>query len=283
MGSFAVSGVASGMGKAAAHRLRQAGHDVIGIDLRDADVVADLSAAAGRSEAVARVVERSGGRLDGAVLAAGVGPLPGSAAAIVQVNFLGVTELLSGLRPALAAAGNAKAVAFCSHAASVTPAIPAALVRALLSGRIERVPDLLAPFGDYAPSFAYGGAKLALARWLRKTAVSTDWAGAGIRLNAIAPGPVRTPMLDALLGGETARDLLNLPVPIGGYGEPAQIAEWVALMLSPAADFMCGSVVYVDGGTDAYFRGGDWPASTPPSGLAGWLARQQAWLESGRD
>jgi NAD(P)-dependent dehydrogenase (short-subunit alcohol dehydrogenase family) len=280
MGTYAVSGAASGMGRACAERLRRDGHEVIGIDLRDVAVIADLSAPGGRAAAIAGVLELCAGRLDGAVMAAGVGPEPGREAVLAQVNFLGVTELLVGLRPALAAAGTAKVVAFCSNAATITPAIPPAVVRAFLGGRVEQVPELLAPFGIYAPSMAYGGAKLALARWLRRAAVSKDWAGAGIRLNAIAPGPIRTPLLDAQLSGALAQSVLDLPVPIGGYGEAGQIAEWVALMLSPAADFMCGAIVFVDGGTDAYFRGSDWPATTPPSGLARWFARQQAWLES---
>ena len=49
---------------------------------------------------------------------------------------------------------------------------------------------------------------------------------------------------------------------LGPY-DPGLIADWAAFMLSPAADFLCGSVVYVDGGTDAYFRSDSWPASSP--------------------
>ncbi|WP_408898919.1 hypothetical protein ACJ5H2_07355 [Nocardioides sp. R1-1] len=76
MSTYAVTGSASGMGAAVAARLRADGHTVIGVDLREADVVADLSTAGGRRAAAAAVLDLSGGRLDGAVLAAGLGPAP---------------------------------------------------------------------------------------------------------------------------------------------------------------------------------------------------------------
>ncbi|OOK71116.1 3-alpha-hydroxysteroid dehydrogenase [Mycobacterium kansasii] len=77
MGTYAITGAASGMGRAAAVRLRDHGHTVIGVDLKDADVVADLSTPQGRAQAADGVVAASGGRLDGAVLAAGLGQARG--------------------------------------------------------------------------------------------------------------------------------------------------------------------------------------------------------------
>ena len=96
MGTYAVTGSASGMGRQASEKLRAAGHTVIGVDLRDAEVLADLSTAQGRRAAADEVLTATGGRLDGAVLAAGVGPLPGkdTARLILQVNFFGVVDLL---------------------------------------------------------------------------------------------------------------------------------------------------------------------------------------------
>jgi len=74
------------------------------------------------------------GRLDGAVLAAGLGPTPGAASVplILKVNFLGVVELAEAWRPALAAAGNAKIVVVYSNSATTMPAVPKRAVRALL-------------------------------------------------------------------------------------------------------------------------------------------------------
>lgn len=82
-----------------------------------------------------------------------------------------------------------------------------------------------------------------------------DWGGAGIRLNAIAPGAVMTPLLAEQLDDPTeAKAIAAFPVPIGGYGDPGQLADWMLFMLSDAANFLCGSVIFVDGGSDAYFR-----------------------------
>jgi hypothetical protein len=53
------------------------------------------------------------------------------------------------------------------------------------------------------------------------------------------------------------------PVPVGGFGGAGQLADWVLFMLSDSADFLCRNVVFVDGGSDAYFRADDWPRSIP--------------------
>ncbi len=68
------------MGAAVAESLRAEGHTVIGVDLRDADVVADLSTAHGRQKAAEEVLAKAEGTLDGAVLAAGMGPTKGARA-----------------------------------------------------------------------------------------------------------------------------------------------------------------------------------------------------------
>jgi hypothetical protein len=62
-------------------------------------------------------------------------------------------------------------------------------------------------------------------------------------------------------------------VPIGGFGDAGKLADWVVFMLSDAADFLCGSVVFVDGGSDAYFRSDDWPGSVPARRLVPYLRR----------
>ncbi|KLL95454.1 NAD-dependent epimerase, partial [Rhodococcus sp. IITR03] len=73
VGVYVVTGSASGMGRAVAEQLRAAGHTVIGVDIGEAEVVADLSTPQGRKGAVEKVLEAAEGRLDGAVLAAGLG------------------------------------------------------------------------------------------------------------------------------------------------------------------------------------------------------------------
>ena len=136
-GTYAVTGSASGMGASVAAALRADGHTVIGVDQRDADVVADLSTPDGRRRAADEVLARSGGQVDGAVLAAGMGPAAGRERMIVEVNVFGVTELLTAWRPALAASEKAKVVVFGSNSTTVTPLVPKSAIRRLLAGDPE--------------------------------------------------------------------------------------------------------------------------------------------------
>ncbi|MGV0635492.1 SDR family oxidoreductase [Mycolicibacillus trivialis] len=276
MGVYAVTGAASGMGRQAADKLRAAGHTVIGVDLRDAEVVADLSTPAGRADGAAAVLAAAGGRLDGAVLAAGLGPTPGRdrARMIFAVNHFGVVELLEAWRAAFAAAGSAKVVVIGSNSATVTPAVPRLAVRALLAGNARRAERLVGLFGPGGPSLAYAASKTAVAHWVRRHAVTPQWAGAGIRLNVLAPGAIMTPLLEKQLSTpREAKAIKSFPVPVGHFGDAGQLADWMMFMLSDAAEFLCGSVVFVDGGSDAYFRADDWPRSVPVRRLGGYLKR----------
>jgi NAD(P)-dependent dehydrogenase (short-subunit alcohol dehydrogenase family) len=276
MGTYAVTGSASGMGAATAALLRDDGHTVIGVDVRDADVIADLSSAGGRDGAARRVLDAAGGRLDGAVLAAGLGPSGGAERlrAIAEVNYLGVVRLLEQWRPALAAAAGAKVVVFGSNSTTTTPVVPKRTVRALLAGDVERAVRSTRCLGPARPVAVYAASKTAVSRWLRRTAVLPDWAGAGIRLNALAPGAVRTPLLEEQLADRRqAKAVQRFPVPAGGFGDPQHLARWARFMVSDAADPLCGSIVVVDGGTDAYFRADDWPRPVPLRGLPRYLRR----------
>lgn len=278
MGTYAVTGSASGMGGAAAEKLRAAGHTVIGVDLADAEVAADLATFAGRRVAAEQVLEAAGGCLDGAVLAAGVGPTPGRERMIAQVNYLGVVELLREWRPALAAAGNAKVVVFSSNSTTTTPLVPRRTVRALLSGGPDKAARSVWLFGKIAAPMIYAGSKIALSHWVRRTAVLPEWAGAGIRINALAPGAILTPLLERQLASPSeAKAVTSFPVPAGGYGDLSQLADWVVFMLSGSADFLVGSVVFVDGGSDAYFRPDAWPRPVPLRGLVRYLRRMRSF------
>ena len=262
MGTYAISGSASGMGAATRRRLEAAGHRVIGIDLRDAEVIADLGTAQGRAGAVAAVVDAAGGVLDGAVSAAGLGP-PVVGELIARVNYFGSQALLDGLRPALAASGGAQVVQFGSNSATTTPNLPDDLVAALLEGREDGAVAIVAAADPvFAPAIAYGAAKLAITRWCRRAAVTPEWVGQGIRLNVIAPGPVDTPLLRAGQADEVYGPLMEaFPVPVTGTPDANTLAEWVDFLLSAPARFACGSVIYVDGGTDALLRSDDWPST----------------------
>lgn len=276
MGTYAVTGAASGMGAAVAGRLRAAGHRVIGIDLRDADVVADLSTPGGRTDAAQELLAAAEGRLDGAVLAAGLGPSSGAdrPRLIAEVNYLGVVRLLERWRPALANAGRAKVVVFSSNSTTTTPVVPDRTVRALMNGDVGKALRTVRLFGPARPAIMYAASKIAVSRWVRRHAVQAEWAGSGIRLNALAPGAVLTPLLEEQLASRRqGRAVRRFPIPVGGFGDPDHLAAWAQFMLSDAADFLCGSLIFVDGGTDALFRPDDWPRPVPAGRLIPYLRR----------
>jgi len=276
VGTYVVTGSASGMGYQAAHKLRASDHTVIGVDLRDAEVVADLSSVEGRRMAASAVLVAAQGRLDGSVLAAGVGPTPGadSPRRIFEVNFFGVVDLLMAWRPALAAASHAKVVVVSSNSTTTVPMVPRRAVRAMLAGDIARALRAVRAFRGAAPAMAYAASKIAVSRWVRRHAVTPEWAGNGIRLNALAPGAILTPLLEEQLAtSRQAKAVRGFPVPIGGFGDPGQLAEWIVFMLTDAADFLCGSVVFVDGGSDAYFRSDHWPSPLSAAGAPRYLWR----------
>ena len=116
MGTICITGSASGMGAATTARLRDKGHTVIGVDVRDADIVADLGTPEGRAAAIAGVGDACGGTLDGFAPFAGMGGLPDRAGSLVaSVNYFGTSVLLEGLRPLLAAGTDPSVVVISSN------------------------------------------------------------------------------------------------------------------------------------------------------------------------
>lgn len=263
MGTFAVTGSASGIGAATAERLRRDGHDVVGVDRpgTGADVEADLAGPAGRAAAVEAIAERCGGVLDGAVPCAGLGPVPSRPGSdIVSVNYFGTVEVLGGLRPLLAGAPEAAVVAVSSNSTTTAPGVPDELVRLCLDGDEPGARACADALG--AMQGVYPASKLALARWVRRNAVTEPWTGAGIRLNAVAPGMVQTAMIDEGRADPTVGPLLDLfPIPLGRPGRAEELAALIAFLLGPDAGYLVGSIVFADGGTDALLRTDDWPAA----------------------
>jgi 3alpha(or 20beta)-hydroxysteroid dehydrogenase len=107
----------------------------------------------------------------------------------------------------------------------------AAIVNTCSTGAIR-------PFPNHA---AYGSSKWAL-RGLTQAAAA-ELAPSGIRVNAVFPGPIATPMLDAATQARLAQN-----APFGRIGEPREVADAVAFLVSDQASFITGSELVIDGG-----------------------------------
>jgi len=258
MRTIVVTGSASGIGAATRARLNGDGHRVIGVDVRDADVIADLGAPDGRRTALDAVTRQAGGALDGVVTCAGLGPLPGRAGSLlVGVNYFGTVELLEGLRPLLAAGLDPAAVAISSNSTTCQPNVHLELTEACLAGDEAEAREI----ADRVDSInTYPATKIAVARWVRRHATAADWIGAGITLNAVAPGLIETALTEEGRRDPTMGPLLaQFPMPVARPGRPEEIAALIAFLLGPEARFFCGSLIFADGGTDALLRPDDVP------------------------
>lgn len=251
--TYVITGAASGIGAATADLLRAQGHRIIGVDLHGTDISADLTTHEGRDHMVAQVRELSGGVIDAVVANAG---LAKEQTATVAVNYFGAFATLEGLRPLLTGSDAPRAVATASMA-SLFP-VDDELVDAMLAhdepAAVHRAQELI---DSDTASTIYGSTKRALAQWIRRNAASAEWAGAGIPLNAVAPGVIRTPMTENMIATEEAtKSLLEMvPMPLNGIAEPATVANLIAFLTSAENTHLCGQVVFVDGGSDVVIRG----------------------------
>jgi 3alpha-hydroxysteroid 3-dehydrogenase len=251
MTTAVVTGSASGIGAAIRARLEADGQRVIGVDLRGAEIEADLAEPAGRARAVAELRERCGDRLDRLVLCAGLGPHVKPLGRIASVNYFGAVELLDALLECLARGTEPAALALCSNSAQMAPFGDTPYVQSLRAGDEEKARRLLEEGGNGV--LAYAGSKLALGQAIRARAGC--FGRAGVRLNALAPGTTRTAMLQATLEHPVyGKGLEALEIPLGRWAEPHEIAALAAFLLGPEASYVHGSIVFVDGGNDAAVR-----------------------------
>jgi NAD(P)-dependent dehydrogenase (short-subunit alcohol dehydrogenase family) len=252
---YVITGAASGIGAATRAWLEQAGHRVVGVDLRDTEVVADLATEDGRRAMVDGVRAHLGDALDGVLACAGLPGQSGDPERIIRVNFFGAVATLEGLRPLLARGTAPRAAAVASIALLRVP--NDAVLDACLAGDEAAA---LAQRGSDGHA-AYTSSKLALARWARRAAPSPAWAGAGIALNIVAPGIVDTPMAAYLVGTPAlrAQTVKETPQPYGEVGRPEHLASLLAWLTSAENGFVTGQVIFADGGYEALTRGPEWP------------------------
>jgi NAD(P)-dependent dehydrogenase (short-subunit alcohol dehydrogenase family) len=260
--TIVVTGSASGIGKATRELLLTRGNRVIGVDLHDAEVIADLSSPEGREAMIHAVRRISGGEVDAVISNAGLArpePITGS------VNFFGSIATLEGLRPMLAKGLQPRAV----QVASVANTFPhdEALVEAYLAGDEAAALQASEGKGD----LIYSSTKVAVTRWARRHAILPEWAGAGILLNVVGPGLIQTPMTQGMIDDPVTMEGLRsmLPAPIGRYGQPEEVAQLIAFLVSPENSLMVGQVIYIDSGSEAVNRGElGWVSVTPARATA---------------
>ncbi|MFC7495331.1 MULTISPECIES: SDR family oxidoreductase [unclassified Nocardioides] len=263
MRTYVVSGAASGIGAATARMLRGQGHRVIGIDRAEGegvDVVADLATREGRAGAVA-AVKQAADTIHGVVPAAGIAGRTGvDSALLVSVNFFGAIALVTGLHEELtrgATDAGAGVVLLASNSITGMPGWNAPVAQACLRDDEATAREEAAKVDSV---MVYPSSKASLAWWSRREGVKPEWAGAGIRLNSVAPGATETPMVeemraDPLLGAAVD----SYPTAIGRTGRPEEVAATIGFLLSEGAGNIVGAVIFVDGGTDAMLH----PISPP--------------------
>jgi meso-butanediol dehydrogenase / (S,S)-butanediol dehydrogenase / diacetyl reductase len=237
-----VAGGASGIGAACTARFAAAGDVVVIVDVADPSSLAlppDVSAlpvdvrdSAACDDAIARVVSQYGS----------VGVLVNAAGVITRATAVDTTDEEWHRQFAV----NVDGTFFLSRAAT----------RAMVANGGGAIVNIASMWGTVGGSghVAYCAAKGAVVQLTR--AMALDHARAGVRVNAVCPGEVDTPMLRAGGRAEALSDaqiatLGSSSIPLGRVASPDEIASVIEFLASPAAGYMTGAIVAVDGGCTA--------------------------------
>lgn len=250
MAIYAMTGGATGIGAAIKAQLCAEGHRVIVADLQDADIEVDLATVEGRQAAIDGIKAAAPEGIDGFIPCAGLGPHVQPYELVAKVNYFAVLATIEGLKDWLAKKkGNI--VLISSNSASMQ-GTDQDYINLLLDQKESEACERINQLDGHN---AYAGSKQAITRWMRRNIV--PYAKDGVRMNAVAPGITRTPLTSGVMKdpalGQAMQDFADC-LPTGNIGHPEQIASAVCFLLSPAADFCCGSVLFVDGGHDAMLR-----------------------------
>ena len=241
-----VTGAGRGIGAATAVALAQAGADVV-ISARTEDQLAR----------VAREVEACG--RSAVVVPADLSDLDAAAGlAAAAVDAFGrldiVVNNVGGAlpRPFLATKPKHLLSAFQFNVAvahSLTEAAVPHLLTGAADGRTGAVINISSAVGRVAGRgyLAYGTAKAALAHYTRLAAADL---APRIRVNAIAVGAAATSALDIVLTDDTLRGLMERATPLGRIGDPEDVAAAAVFLASPAAGYITGKILEVDGGIE---------------------------------
>jgi 3-oxoacyl-[acyl-carrier protein] reductase len=221
-----VTGAGGGIGRAIVAALSEAGSAVAACDApgTDAPVTFDLRDRPAVTRGVAEALASLGGGCDAVVANAGIVDTIHRAERFsedewrrdLETNLFGAFYVVQEAFAALAAAEDARIVLISSVAAEI--GIP---------GQV-----------------AYGASKAGLVGMARTLA--SEWAPHGIRCNVVMPGFVGTPKVLAMPAA--AQEVALAGVPLGRFGATEELAGTVSFLLSPAAGYINGTIVRVDGG-----------------------------------
>ena len=183
MGTYVLTGGATGIGAAIKEKLRAQGHRVVVIDLKEGDYLADLGDPETRSSVVSKVADEVP-EIDGLITCAGVASQFPNTGKILAINYFGTTEVIEGLSANVVTGGRIIAISSNSAPMSTRPD----LIDALLDGPEAAAVAMGAELNGHE---CYASSKNAVARYMRRTAPIL--AQRGISFNALAPGYISTP------------------------------------------------------------------------------------------